>query len=208
MEAEKGMSGVAGSSGYEANAAALASQYESITFEQVHRDTLHLFPAEPCRVLDIGAGSGRDAAALARRGHHVTAVEPTAGLRRQGQHLHWDVAIAWIDDALPELARVRATGQSYDLVLLTAVFMHLDASERGTAMASVASLMAPGGAVVLSLRHGPVPDGRRMFDVSAQETSDLGANHGLADAFRGSRDDMLGRPDVRWSLLCLRKTKR
>lgn len=199
------MSAVMGSSGYEDNAAVLANQYESITFEQVHRDVLHLFPTTPSRVLDIGAGSGRDAAALAKRGHDVTAVEPTPGLRRQGQLLHADMPIEWIDDALPDLVRLRDRGRVYDLVLLTAVWMHLDIDERSRAMSHLAPLIAPGGGVVLSLRHGPVPEGRRMFEVSAQETSELGSLHGLIEAFRGTRADTLGRPDVNWSVLCLRR---
>lgn len=199
------MSGVAGSSGYEANAAALAAQYESITFEQVHADVLDRFPAAPCAVLDIGAGSGRDAAALARRGHRVTAVEPTAGMRQQGQVRHAGLPITWIDDSLPDLARLRARDEVYDLVLLTAVWMHLDAAERARAMPQVAALLAPGGEVVMSLRHGPVPPGRRMFDVSATETAALGAAHGLHETFRTSRADTQGRADVHWSVLCLGK---
>ena len=203
--AERCMSGVAGSSGYEANAATLAEQYESITFEQVHADVLHRFPAAPCAVLDIGAGSGRDAAALARRGHRVTAVEPTAGMRQQGQARHAGLPITWINDSLPDLARLRARDEVYDLVLLTAVWMHLDARERARAMPEVAALLAPGGEMVMALRHGPVPAGRRMFDVSAAETAALGAAHGLRETFRTRRADTQGRADVHWSVLCLGK---
>jgi SAM-dependent methyltransferase len=199
------MSTVVGTGGYQENAAVLADQYESITFEQVHRDVLHLVPAQPCRVLDVGAGSGRDAAALARRGHDVTAVEPTEALRSFGQALHADLPIEWVDDALPELGIVRRGGEHFDLVLLSAVWMHLDAAERDQAMAQVASVLSPGGKMILSLRHGPVPDGRRMFDVSAQETSELGQRHGLNEIYRCQREDMLGRDDVRWSFLCLQQ---
>ena len=74
--------------GYAENAAALAEQYERLTFEDVHRDMLALFPVEPGRVLDVGAGTGRDAAALSARGHRVTAVEPTRELREHGQRAH------------------------------------------------------------------------------------------------------------------------
>ena len=199
------MSFVAGSNGYQENAAVLADQYESITFEQVHRDVLHLFPTAPCNVLDIGAGSGRDAAALAKRGHRVTAAEPTEALRDHGQTIHGDVPIQWVNDALPDLAVICESGEQFDLILLTAVWMHLDADERSQAMMRTASLLSPGGKVVMSLRHGPVPEGRRMFDISAQETSELGQQHGLIDVFYCAREDMLGREDVQWSFLCLQK---
>jgi SAM-dependent methyltransferase len=200
------MAETAGSHGYGENATALAQQYESITFEEVHRDVLHLFPASPSKVLDVGAGSGRDAAALARRGHCVTAVEPTDALRRQGQAIHAGVGIAWLDDALPDLNVVRGRGERFDLLLLTAVWMHLDEEERKRAMSSVATLLAPSGTAILSLRHGPTPNGRLMYKVSAQETSDLGNLHGLTEIHRSEREDMLGRDAVRWSFLGLQRS--
>jgi SAM-dependent methyltransferase len=194
----------AGSQGYGENARTLAAQYESVTFADVHRDTLHLVPTHPVSVLDIGAGSGRDAAALAAMGHRVVAVEPTPELRLEGQRLHAAVPIQWVDDGLPELERIVARGERFDLILLTAVWMHLDERERALAMGSLARIVAPAGTVIMSLRHGPVPAGRRMFDVSFEETAELARTHGLDAVFRGEREDMLGRADVRWTFLALR----
>jgi len=198
-------SSVPGSAGYGAHAATLAVQYESLRFDDVHREVLHLFPQPPARVLDIGAGTGRDAAALARRGHAVVAVEPTPELRSEGLRLHGGLDIEWIDDHLPALASLRGARRQFDLVLLTAVWMHLDGPEREAAMAALADLVADGGLVSLSLRHGPVPAGRRMFDVSAEETAALGARHGLSRHFCSRREDMLGRSSVDWTFLVLRK---
>ncbi|WP_454904950.1 class I SAM-dependent methyltransferase [Variovorax gossypii] len=199
------MSEIRGTAGYGANAAVLAQQYESLRFEDVHREVLHLFPSAPSRVLDIGAGSGRDAAALAALGHRVVAVEPTPELRAEGMHRHAALPIEWIDDHLPGLHRTRALGVRHDLILLTAVWMHLDAAERATAMEALAALVAEGGQVAMSLRHGPVPQGRRMFDVSARETAELADRHGLRQRFLGEREDMLDRADVRWSFLVLQR---
>lgn len=195
------MSEISGTAGYGANAMALADQYESIEFADVHRDVLHLFPLRACSVLDIGAGSGRDAAALARRGHNVVAVEPTAELRAEGMRRHAALPINWVDDHLPSLHRVRKSSVRYDLILLTAVWMHLDAAARKLAMAAVAELLADNGLVIMSLRHGPVPDGRTMFDVSAEETTRLAEGNKLRASFLKKRGDMLGRDDVTWSFL-------
>lgn len=194
---------VPGTLGYGLQAQALAAQYERTAFADVHREVLHLFPPPPCAVLDIGAGSGRDAAALARIGYGVTAVEPTAALRQEAQRIHVDVPIAWVDDHLPALAQLQASAQRFDLVLLTAVWMHLDRAERTPAMQAVTALLAPGGLVVISLRHGPVPLGRRMFEVSAQETLALGAQHGLTRVHNGCRNDAQGRADVHWSVVAM-----
>ncbi len=189
-------------SGYAAEADRLAVQYESVTFEEVHALVLHLLPPSG-RALDIGAGTGRDAAALADRGFAVTAVEPTAELRAHGARLHAAKAIAWIDDSLPDLPVLAAGGERFDLVMLTAVLMHLDAGERSRAMARLAAHLAPGGRLVITLRHGPVPAGRRMFDVSGEETLALAGAHGLAGLFSADRPDMFGRHGISWTVLAL-----
>jgi hypothetical protein len=63
--------------------------------------------------------------------------------------------------------------------MLTAVWMHLDEEERRLAMPNVSSLLAPDGVLIMSIRHGPVPDGRRMFEVTAGETIALARACGL-----------------------------
>jgi SAM-dependent methyltransferase len=198
------MGHASGTEGYGKTADALVKHYEGVTFTEVHRQTLDLMPTPPSRVLDVGAGTGRDAAALAALGHSVVAVEPTPELRAHGQRLHGDAAITWIDDALPDLDKVHALGVRYDLVLLSAVWMHLDAGQRERAMAAIARLLRPGALVTLSLRHGAIPAGRRMFDVSAAETSALAARHALATVHVGERPALLGGRAVWWSVLALR----
>jgi hypothetical protein len=89
--------------------------------------------------------------------------------------------------------------------MLTAVWMHLDAEERRCAMPRVAGLLRPGGLMALSLRHGPVPAGRRMFEIGADETCALARDAGLETAHRSERGDMLGRADVTWSVLAFRR---
>lgn len=68
-------------------------------------------------------------------------------------------------------------------------------------MKSIAAMLAPEGCVVLSLRHRPVPAGRRMFDVSAHETIQLARAHGLTVVHHGEREDPHARRGVRWSNL-------
>lgn len=197
---------VSGTEGYAEEADALVRQYESRRFEDVHRDVLHLLPQPPGRVLDVGAGTGRDAAALAAMGHRVTAVEPTAAMRTQAARLHPVPGIEWVDDSLPELAAIVLEGTAYDAVMLSAVWMHLDAAQRRRAMPVVAGLVRPGGVLVLSLRHGPVPAGRRMFDVTGEETAALAAAEGLQSVLHCERgESALGRPGVSWTRFAFRR---
>ncbi len=194
-----------GNLGYEAEADALAIRYESRAFEAVHPHLLALLPPPPAAVIDIGAGTGRDAGWLAARGYAVTAVEPTAAMRAHGERLHLSPAIGWIDDHLPELARVAPPDDGFAVILLTAVWMHLDAGQRAAAMPRLAAIAAPGALLAISLRHGPVPGGRRMFDVSAAETIALAAASGFDCLGVTEGDDGAAlQPGVSWDRLVLR----
>lgn len=167
-----------GAQGYSEQAEQLVTQYESIPFVEKHRAVLHLLPDAPCDVLDIGAGTGADAAWFADAGHRAVAVEPTAELRNPGMSLHFASSIEWVDDSLPDLPKL-SKGRRFDLVMITAVWMHLDDNERATAMPRVASLLRSSGALIISLRHGPHAPGRRTFDVAAEETIQLASTSGL-----------------------------
>lgn len=106
-----------------------------------------------------------------------------------------------MDDRLPELAKLQGA-VPFDVVMLTAVWMHLDAAQREQAMPNVAALVRPGGVMMLSLRYGPVPPGRRMFSVSAEETEALAAAQGLRLVLkREGLPARLGEPGVTWTRL-------
>jgi SAM-dependent methyltransferase len=190
--------------GYAQEAPELFKLYEGISPEVLYRAIWHLIPPAPARLLDIGAGTGRDAAHFAAMGHQVLAVEPVAEMREGAMKLHPSPRIEWLEDELPGLARVRARGETFDAVLSNAVWMHLDAAERAAAMPVVAALVRPDGVLILSLRHGPVPEGRRMFEVTAEETVALAARAGLAclvDTVAASTRQQ----NVTWSRLGFRK---
>src|SRR5229473_384272 len=93
--------------------------------------------------------------------------------------LHPSPQIEWLNDSLPELTLVRTRGGRFDLVMLTAVWMHLDAQQRQRAMPNLAALVREGGTVVMKIRHGPVPAGRRMFEITPEETIRLARMQGL-----------------------------
>ncbi len=188
--------------GYTAEAPRLFEVYESLAFETVHACVLHLIPSSPCDVLDIGSGTGRDAAWFAAQGHRVTAVEPTAAMREGAIALHASPRIEWLDDRLPELPLVTARGAAFDVVMLSAVWMHFNEPERRRAMATVAPLVRAGGVLLLSLRDGPVPSGRRMFHVPTEETIGLAAEHGLDVVLNVRKPSRLrSKPEVRWDRL-------
>jgi SAM-dependent methyltransferase len=199
---------VSGTEGYADEADFLFQQYEGLSFADVHKPVLDLIPAAPCRVLDIGSGTGRDAAGFAAMGHQVVAVEPTATLRTRAKILHASPSIEWLDDSLPELRTIGARNETFDVVMLTAVWMHLDERQRQLAMPRVASLVQSGGVMIMSLRYGPVPKGRRMFVVPVEETIGLAAASDLRVVLNlAAGDRTLRRPGVTWARLAMVKNR-
>ena len=170
--------GISGTEGYADEAEYLFKRYESISAAETHKAVLHLIPAAPARILDVGAGTGRDAAWLASLGHRVVAVEPTDAMRLPAAKLHPSPAIEWLDDSLPQLALMRSRGE-FDLILLSAVWMHFDDEQRAQAMATLAALLRTAGTLIMRVRHGPVPTGRRMFEIPDEETVELARLQGL-----------------------------
>jgi SAM-dependent methyltransferase len=193
---------LSGTEGYAEEAEALFGRYEGLSLTDVHGDSLRLVPAPPADLLEIGAGTGRDAAAFAALGHRIVALEPVDELRNRARVLHRSPRIEWIDDGLPELSVIRARGRVFDVALLTAVWFHLDEGQRSEAMPNVAALVRPGGSLLLSLRYGPVPPGRRMFEVTADETIALAAKEGLRMVINRTAPSVIPRPvPVIWTRL-------
>jgi len=181
-----------------------SSAFESFGFTELHRGALAFLPARSGLMLDIGAGSGRDARWFAARGWEVVAVEPAAAMRAAAQEMHPDSPVRWLDDRLPALAGVHRLGLAFDLVWLSGVWMHVPPEDRKRAMRKIATLLKPGGRLVMTLRHGPPAEDRPMWPVDAHEVERLGLDFGLtlrvATEFS---DDLQGRPDVRWQTVIL-----
>lgn len=189
---------------YDALAEELFERYEGLEFEQVHRQVLDELPDHRAQVLDVGAGSGRDAAALARRGHSVVAVEPAGELRELARSYHSGAGIRWVDDELPGLEEVYDYGETYDLILLSAVWMHLAPAGRDRAMRKLVGLLEPGGRLIISTRTVDFTGQRTLHRVQSGELVERGEDHGLEVVRRAESEDLMGRGDVDWSTVVFR----
>lgn len=187
---------------YDAHAEQLADGYESLDAADVHRELFAVLGEAPLRILDVGAGTGRDAAALAALGHRVTAVEPSSSMLRLARSLHGESKIDWVADALPRLANVSGR---FDLVVLSAVWMHVPPAERTTALRRLLQLTGPGGRIYVTLRVGPGDPARNMYEVSAEGFIDLARREGLRTMDLGRREDLLGREGVSWRSVLLHR---
>ncbi len=188
---------------YEQHATRLVEQYESLSFEEVHVGLLDTLPPPGATVLDIGAGSGRDAAWFAAHGYEVVAVEPSAAMRSCAQALHTSSRIHWLSDSLPDVANVRRLGLNFDFILLSAVWMHVPPAERQRALRKLATLLAPKGRIAITLRLGAPDAERAMHEVSLPELSSLAQQFGLRVVHTSDSHDKLGRSEVSWTTVVL-----
>jgi hypothetical protein len=86
--------------------------------------------------------------------HRVVAVEPTDAMRIPAKALHPSPQIEWLNDSLSDLALLRTRRERFDLVMLSAVWMHLAEQQRRHAMPNLAALVQSGGTVIMKIRHG------------------------------------------------------
>lgn len=178
-------------------------QYLSVAAEDVHQAWLSRYLPQRGIALDVGAGIGRDAKYLAEKGLNVVAVEPANELLQRGQKLTQGLNVHWISDQLPDLSEAIALDKRFDLILLSAVWMHIPHAERQGAFQTLASLLKSGGKIVITLRHGTSPDAREMYPVSVNELEGFVNRHGLTLHVLADEDDKLQRKEVSWETVVI-----
>ncbi|MGS0683097.1 class I SAM-dependent methyltransferase [Shewanella sp. 125m-7] len=175
-------------------------------------------------VLDIGAGSGRDVKYLAEQGAlnqtvAAYAIEPAVELAAIGKRVTQNLNVTWLEDSLPELnalAKLDALAKTdalvttrlrFNLILLSAVWMHIPALERLQSLNRLTQLLEPTGKLVITLRHGPSGDEREMHQVSIAELATMSAKVGLTiiDSVTAEQDK-LGRAEVHWETVVLQRS--
>lgn len=112
------------------------------------------------RVLDLGSGMGRVAAALAARGHDVVATEPDAALRAQSRATYPELEV------LPHEALALDPGRvgQFDLVVAVGnVMVYLGEGTERDVLARVRELLVPSGRLLAGFHPRSGPPGSRDY---------------------------------------------
>jgi S-adenosylmethionine-dependent methyltransferase len=154
--------------------------------------------SRPQRVVDVGGGAGNQSVPLARDGHEVTIVDPSAAMleraaRRIDGEARDTAARVRLVESVGEEAPAVLGGAVFDAVLCHGVLMYLDDPE--PLVDSLCTLVAPGGVVsivaknveVMALR--PAQEGDWAAAIAAFD-GDRQVN-GLGVDTRGDRIDRL-----------------
>lgn len=179
--------------------------------------------APGARVLDVGAGSGRDVAALRELGFEAFGVEPNAAMRATALHLRPGLAGRLTDGSLPDLGRPFSARHpdGFDAVGCSAVLMHIAPADLPRALESlVQQLRLPAAgeaenqrpALLLALPEMAAAqlgddrdtDGRRFHNHAPATVQTLLAEHGLTLQRASINDTVLASSGTRWHMLVFR----
>jgi len=196
---------------YDKQADALARRYDGVQTPEIipafTQRVLALDTKAGHKALDIGCGSGRDASWIARQGFDVVACDGAAQMIKRAAQNNAHARIRYLVDDAPALNKISGLKEEFNVILLNAFIFHMDYRPPHDALSllfhKVSALAAPSAFIFTNLRHGPVPEGRQMFDIPLAHIEQLASQHSLQFEYLGRSPDGLERADVSWDNIAL-----
>lgn len=193
---------------YDRAAASLGPRYESAAMDLQWRIMESSFPPGS-RVLDVGCGSGRDAAWLLDAGRPASGVDGSRAMLAEAARIHPPLRGRLVEAKLPGVLPF-ADGAFAGLSCM-AMLMHLPEACLGASIAELARICSPGGRIVASLpveRPGLGPDGvdaeGRFFLVRGVDYWTRAFRAAGLDAIgHETNSDVLARQGIVWATFVL-----
>ncbi|MGC8660427.1 MAG: class I SAM-dependent methyltransferase [Desulfomonilaceae bacterium] len=195
---------------YDENSEKLAALYEQADMSIAHGLLVRFLP-ENASVLEIGCGSGRDAAFLLSKGYDMAAIEASPKMIEAAQRLHPELTGRIALGALPLPDSDPLLTRQFDAVLCIGTIIHIQDQYLFEFASQMRDLVAPDGILFLSgsVRNLGSPDnrdqhGRLIIERVPEEIQLLFERLGFRLLTTIQSDDSLGRP-IRWFNLVMQK---
>lgn len=186
---------------YEARARDWTAQHRGIASPALEICNRWLRPG--CTILDIGAGSGRDMAALLQGGFDVYGLEPAAALIAEAE-----AAFPLLKGRIARgsLPRDQPADRVFSAVLCSAVLMHVPAEEWFEAVYSLRRLLQPSGRAIVLVSTGRQVDpvtqrddyGRLFYEPNPEAVQLLFERVGFKLLNQQVTPDRMGRAELTW----------
>ncbi len=195
---------------YENNAKYLSQRYESAKVDNIHSLLLNTFPSKSY-LLEIGCGSGRDAAFMHRKGYDVLAIDGSGEMIAEAKRCHPELAGSLEMVKIPE--HLHFDPSSFDGVYSIATLMHLDKSAIDQTIKRVAMILKMGSKFLFSVSvqrddlddQGKDEKGRHFTTMSELEWVKCCEKYGLQFEHLEITDDGLERDGIVWLTCTFRK---
>ena len=192
---------------YEKNGKNIAQRYESADVSDLHR-VLNASFKSPATLLELGCGSGRDAAFMTKQGFTVTAVDGSAAMIESAVNHHPELSGCLHTLQLPE--GLSGIFGIFDGVFSIAALMHFSRPHIEAILKQVNALLVPKGTFFFSvpIQRDDVRNdefdakGRRFTTMTEAKWLDLCKKYGFEPIRSSITEDGLGRKGIAW-LNCL-----
>jgi cyclopropane fatty-acyl-phospholipid synthase-like methyltransferase len=184
---------------YEEEAINLIDAYNSADMAQLHKLLkTHLSPN--CKVLDIGFGSGRELAFLKEYGCDIWGVDPVKQFVDYAKERFPDVKDHFWQGKLPDLDFPPNMQNSFDAVLLIAVWMHIPKEFYEESINKIKSLLKPNGKVILSYSTTPRKENsKRLFEnINSLKLKELFNQNEFSQIDVVTNKDGLSKRSIEW----------
>lgn len=195
---------------YNAHAKALCSRYDKTIPEAFHR-LLTRWIAPNTSVLELGCGSGRDARFMAELGARATATDGSAGMlsearERKGKPVY---RLFSLPASASDVTGLRAdnSGRAFDVVVTSAVLMHLNDEAFFRTARNIAELTEDDGLLILSVPLGHPTDDARFYAARPVEAMRFALENFGFQLLTAEKNDDAAKRTFSWVTLVLRKSR-
>jgi SAM-dependent methyltransferase len=188
---------------YDQEAKRLCAKYESADMSQIHAWLNEVIPAGS-RILELGCGSGREAAFLHSKGYRVLATDGSEAILREAISFHPELQGVISRLTIPAAFPFRDA--SFESVLAIGVLMHLQEEDIQLTVNEVSRVLTASGCFVFSVpgsrddldANGRDIGGRQHTFLHESRWTELLGAAGLEIVTRRKSQDSLGRAGITW----------